>query len=92
MKDKYRLNIPRLNILSDDQLEQLHLSTLEVLRRTGVDVKEAKALEILKKGGCYVDGERVRIPEHLVEWALGCPPPGVCVKDRLREIVESRNK
>ncbi len=57
MKDKYRLNIPRLNILNDDQLELLHLSTLEVLRRTGVEVKEPKALEILKKGGCFVDGE-----------------------------------
>jgi trimethylamine--corrinoid protein Co-methyltransferase len=82
MKDKYRLNIPRLNILNDDQLERLHMSTLEVLRRTGVDVKEAKALEILKKGGCCVDGERVRIPEHLVEWALGCSPPRVCMCDR----------
>lgn len=82
MKDRYRLNIPRLNILTDDQLEQLHLSTLELLRRTGVDVKEAKALEIMKKGGCYVDGERVRIPEHLVEWALGCSPPRVCMCDR----------
>lgn len=82
MKDKYRLNIPRLNILNDDQLELLHLSTLEVLRRTGVEVKEPQALEILKKGGCFVDGERVRIPEYLVEWALGCSPPRVCMCDR----------
>jgi trimethylamine--corrinoid protein Co-methyltransferase len=82
MKDKYRINIPRLNILNDEQLEQLHLSTLEVLRRTGVDVKEPKALEILKKGGCNIDGERVRIPAHLVEWALGCSPSRVCMCDR----------
>jgi len=82
MKDKYRLNIPRLNILNEDQLELLHLSTLEVLRRTGIDVKEPGALEILKKGGCYVNGERVRIPEYLVEWALGCSPPRVCMCDR----------
>ena len=49
MKDKYRLNIPRLNILSHDKLEQIHLSSLEVLRRTGIAVKEPKAIEILKK-------------------------------------------
>lgn len=82
MKDKFRLNIPRLNILSDDKLELLHLSTLEVLRRTGVDVKEPDALEIFKKAGCFVEGERVRIPGNLVEWALRSTPPGVCMCDR----------
>ncbi len=51
MKDKYRLNVPRLNILTRDKLELLHLATLEVLRRTGVAVKEPKALELFKKGG-----------------------------------------
>jgi len=38
MKDKYRLNIPRLNILSRDKLEVIHLSTLEDFRRTGLAV------------------------------------------------------
>lgn len=82
MEDKYRLNIPRLNILSRDKLERIHLSTLEVLRRTGVAVKEPKALEIFKKGGCYVDGERVRIPGNLVERALENAPPRVAMCDR----------
>lgn len=82
MKDKFRLNIPRLNILSQDKLEFLHLSTLEVLRRTGVDVKESTAIEIFKKAGCFVQGERVRIPEHLVEQALRNTPPRVCLCDR----------
>ena len=82
MKDKYRLNIPRLNILSREKLELIHLSTLEVLRRTGVAVKEPKAVEIFKKGGCYIEGERVRIPENLVEWALRNTPPRITLGDR----------
>lgn len=82
MKDKYRLNIPRLNILSRDKLELIHLSTLEVLRRTGVAVKEPKAVEMFKKGGCYVEGERVRIPPDLVEWALRNTPPRISMCDR----------
>lgn len=82
MKDKYRLNIPRLNILSREKLELIHLSTLEVLRRTGVAVKEPKAVEIFKKGGCYIEGERVRIPENLVEWALRNTPPRITLSDR----------
>ncbi len=82
MKDKYRLNVPRLNILTRDKLETIHLATLEVLRRTGVAVKEPQARELFKKGGCSVDGERVRIPAHLVEWALRNTPPRVAMCDR----------
>ena len=82
MQDKYRLNIPRHKILSKDKLELLHLSTLEILRRTGVAVRETRAIEILKKAGCFVDGERVRFPSHLVEWALRVTPPRICMCDR----------
>ena len=57
MKDKFRLNIPRLNIISEDQRELIHLSSLEVLRRTGVDVKEPQAVELFQKAGCQVEGE-----------------------------------
>ena len=82
MEDKYKLNIPRLNILSKDKLELIHLSSLEVLRRTGVDVKEPEAVEVFKKAGCFVDGERVRIPPNLVEWALRNVPPRACLCTR----------
>jgi trimethylamine--corrinoid protein Co-methyltransferase len=82
MENKYRLNIPRLNILSRDKLELIHLSTLEVMRRTGVAVKEPKAVEILKKGGCYVEGERVRFPSNLMERSLRNTPPRIGMCDR----------
>ena len=82
MKDKFRLNIPRLNIISEDQRELIHLSSLEVLRRTGVDVKEPQAVELFQQAGCRVEGERVRIPAHLVEWALRNVPPRVPLCDR----------
>ena len=82
MNDKYRLNVSRFNVLSEEKCELIHLSTLEVLRRTGVAVKEPTAIEIMKKGGCFVDGERVRIPEHLAERALRNTPPRVALCDR----------
>jgi len=82
MNDKYRLRIPRLKVLSSDDLELIHLSTLEVLRRTGIAVKEPKAVEVFKKIGCFVDGERVRIPAHLVERALRATPPRVAMSGR----------
>jgi trimethylamine--corrinoid protein Co-methyltransferase len=82
VNDKFRLRIPRLKVLSDDAIELLHLSTLEVLRRTGIAVKEPKAVEIFEKAGCSVDGERVRIPAHLVEQALRATPPRVAMSNR----------
>ncbi len=73
---------PQFRVLSDDQLEEIHLATLEVLRRTGVVIKEAAGRELLKKAGCWVDGERVRIPAHLIEWAVRMTPPRVTLCDR----------
>jgi len=82
MKNRHRLNIPRVSVLSKDKIELIHLSSMEVLRRTGVVVKEPSAIAILKKGGCIVDGEKVRIPANLVEWALRNNPPIVTLCNR----------
>ena len=82
MDDKYRLNIPRVSFLSKEKLDLIHSSTLEVLRRTGVQVDEPEAVELMRKGGCHVEGDRVRIPANLVEWALRNTPPRVCMCNR----------
>lgn len=50
MGEKYRLNIPRLNVLSREKLELIHHSTLEVLRRTGVAVKEPVYRILVRSG------------------------------------------
>lgn len=73
---------PHFRVLSDAQLEDLHLGTLEVLRRTGVRVLVPEAREILKKAGCWVDGERVRFPAGLVEWAIRTAPSRVVLCNR----------
>jgi trimethylamine--corrinoid protein Co-methyltransferase len=75
-------NTPQFQALSENQLEELHLATLEVLRRTGVDVLEGEARELLRRAGAKVDGTRVRIPPHLVEWAMRTAPPRIVLCDR----------
>ena len=66
---------PRFRKLSDDQVERLHHASLEILDRTGVRLFEPEALQLLKKKGIQVeDGNRVRIPPALVEWALTVAP------------------
>ena len=81
MREHYRQIAP-LQIFSNNQLEEIHLATLEVLRRTGVKVTLPEAVDLLKKAGCWMDGERVRIPPHLIEWAIRTAPKRVVLSDR----------
>ena len=69
------------------ECHQIHLATLEVLERVGVDVHDSKAIEILAGGGARVDGIRVRIPEFMVKEALGKVPQRLTLYDRLGNVV-----
>jgi trimethylamine--corrinoid protein Co-methyltransferase len=73
---------PGIRLLSEDQKEQVHQATLELLRRTGVDVLVPEVRELLKDAGCWLDGERVRIPPHLIDWAIRTAPSRVVLCDR----------
>lgn len=63
-----------LNILSPSQQEEVFYAAQEILERTGVTFHDDEALEIMKKAGCTVDGNRVRIPSYLVDRALRTVP------------------
>jgi trimethylamine--corrinoid protein Co-methyltransferase len=78
MRDRqYSFQRPRFQLLSDEQLGMIHYAALEILRRTGVSVLEDESRELLKKAGASVDGTRVKIPPHLVEWAIRTAPSRV---------------
>jgi trimethylamine--corrinoid protein Co-methyltransferase len=67
--------VPRLQLLDAAQCETIHQTSLEILRRTGVRVHHAEAVALLRDAGCAVtDGNLVRIPPGLVEWALNQAP------------------
>ena len=53
--------------LTKPQVEQIHDATMQILQKVGIDFRYPPALEILKKGGARVDGERVFFPAQLVE-------------------------
>jgi len=70
-------------LLTDAQLEEVHLASLEVLRRTGVRVYDAEAVGLLQAAGCAVSDETlVRFPAAVVEDALGAAPSRVVLCDR----------
>ncbi len=53
--------------LTDQQVAQVHETSVQILETVGIDFRYPPALEILKKGGAKVDGERVFFPSQLVE-------------------------
>src|ERR1019366_6815136 len=53
--------------------------TLDILGRTGVVVRDAAALALLKEAGTAIDGERVRMKAHLVESALQSAPRSISI-------------
>jgi len=77
------LRTPQFKTLTKDQLKRIHLASLEILRRTGVEMLHEGARELLRSRGAIVDGSRVRIPADLVEWALQIAPSRVvlCTRD-----------
>jgi len=78
----------RFRVLSDRQIERIHLATLEVLARTGVRVLHDEGLKLLREAGCFVkDGDLVKIPPHLVEDAISSAPPRVVIANREGERV-----
>jgi len=73
-------------LLTDEQLEEVHLASLEILRRTGVRVYLPEALTLLQDAGCTVsDGNLVRFPAAVVENALGYAPSRVPLCSRTGE-------
>ena len=73
-------------LLSDAQLDEIHMASLEILRRTGVRVHDAEAVALLGDSGCLVsDDNLVRFPAAVVEDALRAAPARVVLCDRTGE-------
>jgi trimethylamine--corrinoid protein Co-methyltransferase len=54
---------PQFRILSETQLNDLHLAALEVLRRMGIRFHHQEALDMLRGRGAFIsDGNLVRFP------------------------------
>jgi trimethylamine--corrinoid protein Co-methyltransferase len=81
------LEAPIFRKLSDDQLARIHAASLEILERTGARLHDGEAVALFEKAGADVtDGNLVRIPSYLVEWALRTAPKTItlCSRDGSR--------
>ncbi|MBS3788438.1 trimethylamine methyltransferase family protein, partial [Candidatus Bipolaricaulota bacterium] len=54
---------PQFRLLSDNQIEDIHNTTLELLRRVGIKFHHERALELLEEAGAYIgEDDLVRFP------------------------------
>ena len=74
----------RVDILTDDELEDIHLGTLELLEKTGIFIENKEALDLFQEAGAYVNRKTntVRIPPHLVEESIKSAPSRVTLYGR----------
>ena len=74
-----------LRVLTDTQIEDIHLASLEILQRTGIAIEHDEAKELLRKNGAAVTGDLVRIPPDLISRALASAPERVVLYNRQDE-------
>jgi len=76
-----------LRVLTREQIESIHESTLTVLERTGVKFWEGTAVELLGQAGADIDPKTgtVRFPRDLVESALKKAPGRITLAGRDRK-------
>ncbi len=76
-----------LTVFTEDELQDIHLSTLEVLEQTGVFVEDDEALSLFATAGSHVDREThiAHIPPFVVEDAIRSAPPVITLAGRTPE-------
>jgi trimethylamine--corrinoid protein Co-methyltransferase len=84
-KTNYRVNAtPRLQVLTEDEIEAIYYAALRVLYETGVRVYEPEGVEVAHAGGAIVedtteDSSLVKIPPWMVDKARATVPSKVVV-------------
>ena len=75
---------PTLNTLSPHQITTIHSYSLQILSTVGLRVDSPEARKFFAKaiGSQALEGDRVRIPADLVEWAIQAAPAHIDVYDR----------
>lgn len=73
-----------LSLFTEDELEQIHYATLEVLKKTGLYIGDPEALQILGDSGAIVDAKNriVKFPAYLLENSIASAPPTVLLAGR----------
>ena len=72
----------RFKVLNDDQIAQIKRAAFEVMAKVGFSVLHEGARKMLKQAGALVNGENVKVPEHVVTECVQTAPKGWTIYDR----------
>lgn len=61
-------------LISADQVEQLHVAAMHILEETGLEVRHAGARDLFAKAGAVVQDQRVRIGRDVIAAAISWAP------------------
>jgi trimethylamine--corrinoid protein Co-methyltransferase len=64
----------QFELLTNEQVEQIHETSIQILTQTGVEFGYPPALEMLKKGGAKIEGQRVFFSDRLIEEQINKAP------------------
>ncbi|MEJ2748773.1 MAG: trimethylamine methyltransferase family protein [Anaerolineae bacterium] len=69
-------------VLSDDQIEMIKRAAFEVVEKVGAQVLHEGARQLFMHAGAIVKGDRVYVPQHIVEACIRTAPKGFTIYDR----------
>ena len=75
--------MPATSILSEDEVESIHLASLRVLAETGIDFLHPEARRLLAAAGARVEGDRVRFDADFVTEHMSTVPSEFTLHGRL---------
>ena len=74
---------PKMQMLSDEQIKGIHDTSLDILARTGLVMKNERARQLLLDAGAWEADGRIMLPEFLVTDALASAPSRLPLYNRL---------
>ncbi len=77
---------PTLRMLSDEQIQVIHQTSLDILARTGIVMKNDQAKELLLDAGGWESEGRIKLPEYVVMEAIAAAPSRIPMHNRLGEL------
>ncbi len=78
---------PTIRMLSDEQIQAIHHTSLDILAQTGIAMKNPKASRLLLENGAWESEGRIKISENLVMGAIAAAPSRIGMYNRLGELV-----
>lgn len=79
--------LPRSQLISDDEVERIHLAALDILERIGIRCQVKEARDIFGRAGAIIDESdaRVRVGRDIVDAALKSAPSSLTLTPRTAE-------